>query len=265
MSIAKANNININYKVAGYGEPLVMIMGVSSDQSSWKHQINFFKKHYRVITFDNRGSGNSEKPKGTYSTKMMADDTIQLLDYLGIDQAHIMGISMGGMIAQEIAINSPQRVMKVVLANTYACNDKKSNGSTLEMYKAVRYSPRNTGTALTTMAFNRPLYRLIAILQARIRSRFTGASVKAEIKVGFIGQIGACTYHNALERLPLIKAPTLVISGTQDKVVKPSSSEVLAMMIPNARLVKIENGSHVMNIEMRKVFNQEVLRFLKND
>jgi pimeloyl-ACP methyl ester carboxylesterase len=262
--IIKANNIDINYKITGHGEPLVMIMGLGADQSGWNHQVPFFQKHYQVITFDHRGSGKSDKPKGPYSTKMMADDTIDLMDHLGIEKAHLMGISMGGMIAQEIAINYPQRVMKLVLANTYACQDSKSNGSTLEMVKSAQSFSRNLGTTLVNLAFNKPLYRLITILHIRIRSKFIGASVKAADKVGFAGQLEACLKHNALERLPLIKSPTLVITGTTDRVIKPSSSEVIAGMIPNAKLVKVENGSHVMNMEMRTVFNQEVLSFLNN-
>ena len=108
MPVAKVNGININYKIYGQGEPLVMIMGLSANQSGWVTQIGFFKKHYKVITFDNRGVGKSDKPIGSYTTKIMADDTIGLMDHLGIDKANFMGVSMGGMIAQEIAINYPR-------------------------------------------------------------------------------------------------------------------------------------------------------------
>jgi pimeloyl-ACP methyl ester carboxylesterase len=91
MPLAKLNGININYKAEGQGEPLVMIMGFTANRSNWMPQIPFFKRFYRVITFDNRGVGKSDKPQGPYSTKMMADDTVRLMDLLGIKKAHIMG------------------------------------------------------------------------------------------------------------------------------------------------------------------------------
>jgi 3-oxoadipate enol-lactonase len=89
MPAAKVNGININYKIEGQGEPLVMIMGLSADQGDWVFQVPLFRKYYRVITFDNRGIGKSDKPEGAYSTKMMAEDTIGLMDCLGIEKAHI--------------------------------------------------------------------------------------------------------------------------------------------------------------------------------
>jgi pimeloyl-ACP methyl ester carboxylesterase len=261
MPVVKVNNININYSLIGKGEPLVMIMGLNAPQSGWNDQISFFKKHYQLITFDNRGSGKSDKPKGPYSIRTMADDTVELMKSLGIDRANFMGTSMGGMIAQEIAINYPERVIKLVLASTYACQDHKSNGSTSEMDRAVQSSAK-LGLALVNLAFNKPLSRFWIVLMVKIQSGFTTASEKASNKTGFEAQFVACSKHDALERLPLLKAPTLVITGTADRVVRPSSSEVIAGKVPNSRLVKIENGSHAVNMEMKNIFNQQVLSFL---
>jgi pimeloyl-ACP methyl ester carboxylesterase len=111
-------------------------MGLGGSKSGWRFQIPTFKKHYRVITFDNRGAGNSDKPKGPYSITQMADDTVTLMDHLGIAKAHIIGVSLGGMIAQEVAINHPERVSKLVLGCTYACIDE-ANGRTPEWDKAI--------------------------------------------------------------------------------------------------------------------------------
>src|SRR5512137_1250660 len=107
MPKVKVNGVTLDYEVEGQGDPLIMIIGLGSDQSNWRLQKGQFNKLFRVITFDNRGAGKSDKPPGPYSIKMMADDTIGLMDYLRIDKAHILGVSMGGMIAQEIAINYP--------------------------------------------------------------------------------------------------------------------------------------------------------------
>ena len=260
MPLTMLNGININYKVEGEGEPLVMIAGFSASRSILLPQISFFKKHYRVISFDNRGAGKSDKPFGPYSTKMMADDTVSLMDFLGIEKAHIMGVSMGGMIAQELAINHPQRVIKLMLACTYACQDETS-GDTPEQAEFSQLNPEKMASAMIGMAFNKPLYRFTFGLLARIVSRFMGAPAR----VGGAGQGEACRKHNTLERLPLIKAPTLVIAGTKDRLIKPISSDMIAGKIPNVKLVKVEGGSHSFFMEMKNEFNREVLNFLKND
>jgi len=260
MPLARLNGININYQVDGHGEPLVMVMGFTAGRSGWMPQIPFFKKYYRVITFDNRGAGKSDKPPGPYSTRMMADDTVSLMDLLRIEKAHIMGVSMGGMIAQELAINYPQRVMKLVLACTYACQDETS-GDSLEQAKFLQLTPEKKVSAMVGLAFNKPLYRFIFGLLARVQTRFMGASGR----VGIAGQSEACRKHNTLERLSSITAPTLVIVGTGDRIIKPVSSEAIAGKIPNAKLVKVEGGSHYFSFEMKNVFNREVLGFLKSD
>jgi pimeloyl-ACP methyl ester carboxylesterase len=212
-----------------------------------------------VITFDNRGVGKSDKPTGPYSTKMMAEDTVKLMDYLGIEKAHIMGASMGGMIAQELAINYPQRVMKLVLACTYARQDRTS-GDNSKQAELVQLTPDKMANAMIHLAFNNQLYRITFGIFARIQSIFFRTSDRQ----GIIGQESACLKHNTLERLPLIKSPTLVIVGTEDKIINPVSSDILASKIPNAKLVKLDGGSHSFTLEMKTVFNQEVLNFLKN-
>ena len=260
MPLAKLNGVNINYQVQGQGEPLVMIMGFTAGRSGWMPQIPVFKKYYRVITFDNRGIGKSDKPPGPYSTKMMADDTVRLMDLLGIEKAHIMGVSMGGMIAQELAINYPQRVLKLVLACTYASQDETS-GDSLEQAKFLQLTPEQKVTAMVSLAFNKPFYRFMFGVLARVQARFMGISGR----VGIAGQSEACLKHNTLERLPFITAPTLVIVGTEDRIIKPTSSEVIAGKIANAKLVRVEGGSHCFSFEMRNVFNREVLSFLQSD
>ncbi len=260
MPLAKLNGININYKVEGHGEPLVMIMGFGASRSGWFPQIRFFRKYYQVITFDNRGTGKSDKPPSPYSTRMMADDTVKLMDFLKIEKAHIIGLSMGGMIAQELAINHPHRVMKLVLACTYARQDETS-GDTVELAKFSQLTPQQKFTAIVGLAFNKPVYGFVFALLARIQTRF----MRASDRVGIEGQSEACRLHNTLDRLPLITAPTLVIVGTGDRIIKPVSSEVIASKIPNAKLVRVEGGSHYFSLEMKKIFNREVLNFLQSD
>lgn len=131
MPKAKINGININYEVHGHGEPLVLIMGGICEHRGWMFQTCAFKKYYRVITFDNRGIGKSDRPGGcvAYSMKIMADDVVGLMDHLGIEKAHVLGVSLGGMIAQVLAINYPDRINKLILASTFARRDARNDPS----------------------------------------------------------------------------------------------------------------------------------------
>jgi len=265
MPMANVNGININYSVWGQGDPLIVIMGLGSAKIRWGFQLGPFRKYYRTITFDNRGVGKSDKPTGPYTIKMMADDVIGLMDHLGIEKAHILGGSMGGMIAQELAINHPERVNKLVLACTFARRDETS-GFSPEVNKAIEAyekssrdeaSLRRFSSVTMSLSFNKWYYRV-----------FIGALLKIAIRfitlTGIIAQFEALLAHDAADKLRMIKASTLVITGTEDRVIKPISSEVIASLVPNAKLVKVLGGGHNFPEEMRGEFNREVLDFLRN-
>lgn len=263
MPIAKINGINMNYRVQGKGEPLVLISGYSVSQTAWMFQTPVFKRYYYVITFDNRGVGKTEKPSGAYSTKMMADDTVCLMDYLGIKKAHILGLAMGGMIAQVIAINYPDRINKLILASTHAGGDDVYTPELLTAIRIVESYSKNAVIRIRKMAntlyplsCNKRLYRIIGGLMMGIQVRFMDTN-------GLLGQLEASNRHNTLDSLNTITAPTLVITGVKDRIIKPSSSDMIAKLIPNAKLVKVEGGSHALSAEMRGRFNKEVLDFLR--
>ena len=260
MPIVKINNISVSYEVQGKGNPLVLIAGLGGGKSGWRYHSKFLKKYYQVITFDNRGAGESEKPKGPYSIKQMADDTVALMDHLGIRQAHILGVSMGGTVAQEVAINYPERTLKLILGCTYASHDA-TNGRTPEWDNAINAFIKNGTTPSITLVLNKPLYRILGFFL--VKRQYSGMNESA--KAGFAAQSEAAIKHNTLDRLPFIKAPTLVLVGTGDKAIRPSSSRTLARLIPNAKLVEINNGSHGFSMENRGKFSQEVFNFLKND
>ncbi|MEE8470371.1 MAG: alpha/beta fold hydrolase, partial [Dehalococcoidia bacterium] len=248
-------------------EPLVLIMGFGGRLEGWFFQIRSFQKHYQVVAFDSRGSGKTDTPSEPYDIRTMADDVIGLMDHLGVDKAHILGMSMGGMIAQEIAINYPDRVNKLVLAATHAGMDEGSEVS-LQMMEALGLGEDFTEedlanmdvmkfmSSVVSMSFNRRLYRLILVPLSRRYAKSIGIS-------GLKGQFEAVQAFNTLERLHMIGAPTLVISGTDDRLMPADSSEVIARGIPDAKLVKVEGGSHAFHMEMIGRFNREVLDFLR--
>ena len=267
MPKAKVNEVNIDYAVHGRGEPLVLIQGLGGPRSGWIFQTRAFGKYYRVITFDNRGVGRSDKPSGSYTVRTMADDTIAVLDYLGVDKAHVLGISLGGMIAQEIAINYPERVRKLILA----CTAAETGATDESVIKAMGLGDGSSEAEITdlrsadmlkvmsaviSLSYNRKLFKVLLLPLAKIYLRF------GEVKA-ISGQLEAAAAYSTLDRLQQIKAPTLVIVGTGDKLMPVHSSEVLANRIPDAELVRVEGGSHAFFMEMRGRFNKEVLNFLK--
>ncbi len=269
MPKADINGINIDYKIEGSGEPLVMIMGVASTRKAWLFQTSAFKKHFQVVTFDNRGCGESDKPSEPYSIRDMADDTAGLMNHLEIDRAHVLGVSMGGMIAQELAIKYPEKINKLILGCTFA-KKAEPGGISTELAKKLGYEGdysysdllslpvKDIILALAELAFNRKINRffLLPVMKFWIN--------KMDIS-GISNQIEAIWQHDTLERLKFIKSHVLVITGSDDRVINPLSSEVIAEQIPASRLVKYAGGSHAFFVEMRKRFNKEVIAFFKNE
>ena len=268
MPKASVNGIDLCYEVQGRGEPLALIVGLGGGRGGWFFQIRAFRKHYQVVTYDGRGMGRSSRANAPCTVRTMADDAVGLMDHLAIGRAHILGVSLGGMVAQEVAINYPQRVNKLVLAST-----TPGGGEVLDAHPELRAAlglvkngpsqidartvnvGRLTGI-LNSLGFNGTFYRLVV-------ARMATAYMKSVAAEGFVAQFEAALGHNALDRLYLIQAPTLVIAGAADRLVSPRSSEVLAGRIPGARLVMVAGGSHTLVAENRHRFNQEVLDFLK--
>jgi 3-oxoadipate enol-lactonase len=258
-----ANGVNIDYVVEGQGEPLVMIMGLGGARSSWRFQTGVFKKSFRIVTFDNRGVGKSDKPAGPYTIKEMADDTLGLMDHLGIQKAHVLGVSMGGMIAQELAIDHPERVDKLVLGCTFP--KAGTNSDSPEMRAALgayekspqdEASQRKLISGMLGLSLNKGSNRAFILPFAKIAIRFSSIG-------GTIEQLRAVSTFDTTERLGTIEAPTLVITGTEDRLINPVSSETIAKLVPNSKLVRVPRGGHTFFMEMHDDFNREVLLFLR--
>jgi 3-oxoadipate enol-lactonase len=268
MPKATVTGIGLYYEIHGRGEPLILTAGMGGDHRSWFPQMRDFARHFTVITFDGRGIGKTDRPSGLYSFGTLAADVIGLLDHLSLDRAHILGESLGGIVAQEVAIGYPQRVRKLILANTSV-----GRGADMQVHPALMkayggpegateatFDPSkvNVGKAMRAMialSFNSRIYRLGMMLMATLY-------VKPSAFKGMAEQIQAISAHSTLDRLQLIQSPTLVITGTGDRIVPPAMSDILVGRIPNARLIKVEGGSHALHVEMKRRFNREVLDFL---
>jgi 3-oxoadipate enol-lactonase len=274
MSTATVGSLELYYEEHGAGEPLLLIMGLAADSTAWMFQVPEFAAKYRTIVFDNRGVGRSSKPAGPYTVHEMADDAAGLLDVLHVARAHVVGVSMGGMIAQELALRHPERVHGLVLACTYPEPDadiernrrfsvQQLGGSITEGgdvqidLKAI--NPMDFLQQLLPMVFNQAF---IANELPKLLQVFSGALQYGFSMEAILGQVGAVMSHKATDRLGRITAPTLVITGDADRLIPPANSDILAKGIPGAKLVKIPGGSHGFNFETPEIFNRAVLEFL---
>ncbi|MEW6271804.1 MAG: alpha/beta hydrolase [Thermodesulfobacteriota bacterium] len=275
MSTAKIGDVELYYEEHGSGDPLLLVMGLAADSQAWMFQIPDFAKRYRTIAFDNRGVGRSSKPAGPYTVHAMADDAAGLLEFLAIPRAHVVGVSMGGMIAQELALRHPGKVRGLVLGCTYPEPDNDVEQRRQFTLGQLGGSVDESGTMKIDVSTINPLMFLQQMLPTVFNQEFIDRELPKMMQIfagalqwGFsmeaiLGQVAAVMGHRTTDRLHQIKSPTLVITGDADRLVPPANSDILAREIPGAKLVKIPGGSHGFNFETPELFNREVLSFLE--
>jgi pimeloyl-ACP methyl ester carboxylesterase len=252
----------IHYEVAGRadGEPLLLIQGLGADLKGWAAQRYALGRRYRLLLVDNRGAGGSDKPDGPYDLEVMATDAVAVLDAEGVDRVHVMGASMGGVIAQIIAVRHPHRVRSLVLACT-ACHHHDWRVELLESW-AVLAEERGTralaGEAIRWLVGPRHHVRF------RLPFGLLGPLVLNLPAHAFAAQARAITAMSdeVREELHFVDAPTLVIVGTQDILTPLPDSEELAELIPGAELSVIPSAAHGLMLEAANAFNDRVLDFL---
>jgi len=274
MSTAHINGIDVYYEEQGQGDPLLLIMGLAADSLAWMFQLPDFSKHFRTIVFDNRGVGRSSKPAGPYSIAEMAEDAAGVLDALDVRRAHVVGVSMGGMIAQELTLRHPERVRGLVLACTYAKPDaaiERQFETSLGVFGGSRGADGSINIdlgKLDPMMFFQHLLptvfnaEFILTELPKLMQVFSGALQHGFSMDAIMSQVVATQGHDTVDRLGQIKAPTLVLTGNSDLLIPSTCSDVLAAKIPGAKLVKIPGGSHGFNFETPDAFNKAVLDFL---
>jgi len=258
----KLSDIELYYEVYGKGTPLLLIAGLGSDTSSWVGVIRKLSKNFQIIVFDNRGSGRSEIPDKKYSIRQMADDAIRLLDYLNIKKCHIIGQSMGGYIAQELAINHPERVDKLILESSASISSKRNNTLFLDFYKELR-EEKNLEAWIrrwTRWLFSNKCLTHKAFIETFVKN---GANYPyAQQANGFKGQIDAIRSFDTRERLGRIKAKTLIIEGKEDMLILSKEAEALAKDISGSIFQSVKDTAHCIHIENPDLFVRAVMKFL---
>jgi pimeloyl-ACP methyl ester carboxylesterase len=264
MPKAKVGDIQLYYEEHGRGEPLLLIMGLGASTLSWSEQIPTFGREFRVIAFDNRGAGRSDKPAVRYNIALFADDTTGLMDALGIDSAHVYGQSMGGFIAQELALRHPQRVRTLVLGST-SCGGRH----------AVAASPENlAGIGMMNVLAPREAAEkgLPLLYSGEFIARYRDILIQRSLRESELRpppdalgrQVHAAVRHNTFDRLADIRCPTLVITGSDDKIVPADNSRILAERIPHAELAVLPGAGHGYLVEKAAESNTIVLEFLRH-
>jgi len=262
MPYTDAPGFRMYFEEHGSGFPLLLINGLGSDHMEWMHQLPAFAPYYRVIVFDNRGIGKTDVPPGPYTTAQMADDAAALLRFLGIAQSHVLGVSLGGMIAQEVALRHPDLVEGLLLGCT-APGKKLSVRSSPEAKEAFSLAKGEDPEA--------DLRRMIPFLYSdeciRERSEEIEGFIHRRIanpapREGYLAQASAAVTHDASSRLGKIRARTFVIAGDHDRLVPWENSIRLAGRIPCVKLVVLPGAPHRLFAETADAFNREVLHFL---
>lgn len=263
MATARVNDIEVYYEVHGQGEPLLLIMGLGAAATGWEAQIPDFSREYQVIAFDNRGAGRTDKPKEPYTISQMADDAAGLLDVLGIPCAHVYGMSMGGMIALEMALSHPLRVRTLILGGTMAGGPKAVTASSALLQEWIASSmlpPEQAARAVLKFLYSD---EFIARNGDRLVERWVSLSHLRPPQDALQRQLRAIAQFNAYDRLDRIRAPTLIIAGTEDKIVPVENARILAERIPGAELVELPGAGHGFLMERAAEANAVVLEFLR--
>jgi len=313
MPRAKVNDINIYYDVHGDGFPLVMVMGFLGNADCWDpRMLPVLADKFKVIVFDNRGAGRTDISAKEFSIKLFAEDTVGLMDVLKVPKAHVLGISMGGMIAQELALNYPERVEKLILASTFCGGPHSMLIDTADLDRMsgllekldrprLRELAEKVVGKLTLTSEYQGSYSIAAPAEANgiiadivqdlaekgfwdrettlklLPNLCTEEFLQAnpgisEVVVnlmlvapapieGMLGQIKAIAEFDTYQRLPQIKARTLVLAGKRDVFIPPENGQILADGIPRSKLVYLENSGH-MFIEDADEVTEIILEFL---
>lgn len=263
MPHAQANGINIYYESQGEGEPLLLIAGLGATHHLWELQVPSFARWYRVVTFDNRGAGDSDKPAEPYSIALFADDTAALMDTLGIERAHLYGQSMGGLIGQEFALRHPQRLRGLALGCTTFGGPRSVplSPQAAALLAGMPSLPPEQAVERVMELFYSPRYRREHAGEARQR---IGSYLPLRTPPdAYARQLAACLGFDAYDRLPEIAAPTLVINGAEDALIPAENSRIMAQRIPGAELVLFPEVGHLYFHEVPEEADAAVADFLR--
>lgn len=254
------NNINLYYEISGNGQPLVFIHGLGSSTRDWELQVAEFCKNFKVITFDLRGHGQSDKPPGPYSMPLFASDTAGLLKALGIESAHIVGLSLGGGVAFQLALDAPALVKKLVIVNSapeLVVRTFKDRVMVWQRFAIVKLlGMRKMGEVLSKRLFPKPEH-------AQWRATFVERWAENDTRA-YQNTMRAMIGWSVTDRLSSIRCPTLILTADQDYT-PVAVKAAYTKLIPGAKLVVIPDSHHATPVEQPQKFNDALMQFLTKE
>ena len=256
-------DLKICCESVGDGYPIVIIMGLTANMDWWDPElVDALSRKYRVLMFDNRGAGRTITPDdGEFTCEMFADDTAALMDTKGILRTNILSMSMGGLIAQELALKYPERVNNLVLGCTFCGGQHMVQASDEVMQILMDRSGGLDGLfdRMLKLMFTENFLDANPDFVKRLKERYLRAPISV---ANSLRQFMACAKSDTYERLPEIKNPTLVATGTDDPLIPPQNSRMLAQRIPGAKLIEFKGSSHGFMSQARDTFIKDLLDFL---
>jgi 3-oxoadipate enol-lactonase len=258
---ALSGTVRLHYERTGAGPPVLLIMGLGMNATGWWRTVPVLAERLEAIAFDNRGVGRSDRPEGPYSATGMADDAVAVLDAAGVERAHVYGISLGGMIAQEVALRHPERVDRLVLGATTPGGERAvpidddaraffARRAEMTAEEAVWASvPYNYGRRTREQHAGRIGEDIVQRLRYPIEPE------------PYVAQLAAALGHDAGDRLGEIRAPTLVVHGEDDRMVPAANARILAGAIPGARAELWPGAGHLYPTDEPEA-DRRVLAFL---
>lgn len=257
MASAQVNGLAMAYQEDGAGEALLLLHGLGSCSDDWELQLPTFAGQYRVIAPDMRGHGRSEKPPGPYSVPMMAADVIGLMDHLGVTAAHVVGLSMGGMIAFQLAVDCPERVRSLTIVNSGPALVPRTVGEWLRVRQRLLlarfFGPTRSALFLSHRLFPKPD-------QEAVRAQFI-ERWSANDPAAYLASMRALIGWSVMDRIDRINCPVLVISGDRDYT-PAAAKRAYTALLSRGKLVIFEDSGHATPIDQADRFNTCVLDFL---
>lgn len=255
LPILQHGDVSLNYEVEGEGEPVVLITGLGGDTAFWNGMVGLLSHRHRVITLDNRGVGLTDCGGKPFSVADMAADVVAILDHLGIERSHVLGWSMGGNIAQQLAVDFPERVGALVLVSTYARRPARSSVAIDTMIESVRQ-----GASMETLSMMMQAFCLTESVFWRRETEGRSATIRQSCGIeGFALQKLALDGFDGSAILSRLRAPTLVIHGRADIMVPCRFGRDLASRIPGAGMKHVEGAGHIIP---PKLYHRAVLEHL---
>lgn len=259
MPWATNERVRIYWEEEGSGEPLLLVTGLSLSMAIWGELRPYLAHRFRTILFDNRCTGQSDTPRSFFSISAMAGDAVCVMDTAGVSRAHVAGISMGGMIAQELALRHPERVTGLVLGCTHTggLRSVRARPEVLRLLAAPLMAPGDKLAAMVPYLYHprTPVERINADLQLM---RDNVPSIR-----GYLQQLTAILSWSSWSRLPAMQVPTLILHGDSDLLVPTENGRILASRIPGSRLVILPNAGHMFPTDQPELTRAALLEFLQ--